>query len=235
MRSKIAALALALSAFAPLARAQVRSGTVEISPFAGYLFGGSFPAGSNAVFSSRVDVQDHLAYGVAIGYFVNSAVEIEARWARSETGFENPDHSGPVFGGGGANPRLADLTIDYFLAYGTFHFGHRRAVPYVTFGLGAARLDPGDITVYCSHITTPCPTLQPSTSTRFTASIGGGVKLYANGHFGFRFDGRYYGTYLNSRNGRCDVFSDDHTSCSSGDRRNWLGNVETTGGLVIAF
>jgi hypothetical protein len=60
------------------------------------------------------------------------------------------------------------------------------------------------------------------------------VKIYANPHFGFRFDGRYYGTYLNSRN-RCDVFSDGSTFCSNRDRTNWLGNAEATGGLVISF
>ena len=233
MRSKIAALALGLTAFAPLALAQVRSGTVEISPFAGYLFGGNFPRGSNALFTNRVDVDDHLTYGASIGYFLTSATELEARWTRTQTRFANHG-SNQVFGNTSPGPRLPDLTIDYFMAYGTFHFGHQRAVPYVTFGLGAARLDPGDVTIYCSQITTPCPTLNPSTSTRFTAALGGGVKIYANPHFGFRFDGRYYGTYLNSRN-RCDVFADGHSFCSSGDRTNWLGNVEGTGGLVISF
>ena len=233
MKQRIAAVAFVLSALAPLASAQVRSGTVEISPFAGYLFGGNFPRGSNALFPTRVDVDDHLTYGVGIGYFLTSSTEFEARWARTETRFANHGSS-QVFGGHNSGPTLPDLTIDYFMAYGTFHFGHRRAVPYVTLGLGAARLDTGDVTIYCAQITTPCPTLNPSTSTRFTAALGGGVKIYANPHLGFRLDGRYYGTYLNSRD-RCDVFSDGHTFCSNSDRTNWLGNAEATGGLVISF
>jgi hypothetical protein len=231
---RIAALAFSLCALAPLARAQVRSGTFEISPFAGYLFGGSFPAGSNALFSSRVDVQDHFTYGGGIGYFVTSAVEIEGRFSRAETGFGNHHNSDQVFGTGSDGARLADLTIDTFMGYGTFHFGHRRAVPYVTLGFGAARLDPGPRRdIVCPPGDTPCS--NPATSTRFTTAIGGGVKIYANRNFGFRFDARYYGIYLNSRRGDCDTFSHGQGSCSSGDRANWLGNVETTGGLVISF
>ena len=236
MKLRIAPLALALSALAAPLSAQVRSGTVEISPFYGYLFGGSFPAGSNALFSSRVDVRDHFTYGASVGYFLTSAMQIEARWARTQTRFSDRS-TYHILGENSVGPRLPDLTVDYFMSYGTFHFGHRRAVPYVTLGLGAARLDPGSVTIYCAQITTPCPNLNPPTSTRFTASAGGGVKVYANRHVGIRFDGRYYATYLNSRNGRCDVFGDSN-SCSSdrsNNRYNWLGNVETTGGLILSF
>jgi len=229
MKQKIAAVAFVFCALSSFAHAQVRAGTVEISPSVGYLFGGDFPRGSNALFTNRVDVDDHLTYGVGIGYFLTSSTEFEARWARTETQFVN-HRSNQVFGPD-QDQKLADLTIDYFMGYGTFHFGHRRAVPYVTVSLGAARLDPGRLTA-AGCPTAPCPV--PSTSTRFTAALGGGVKIYANPHFGFRFDGRYYGTYLNSRD-RCDVFSDGRTFCSNSDRTNWLGNLETTGGLVISF
>ena len=120
------------------------------------------------------------------------------------------------------------------MGYGTLHFGHRRAVPYVTMGVGAARLDPGPRRDIVCPAIFPSPCNNPTTSTRFTAAIGGGLKIYANPHLGFRFDGRYYATYLNSRDGRCDVFSDGHASCSN-RRTSWLGNAETSGGLVIAF
>ena len=63
MRARIASLVLVLGAVASLAGAQVRAGTVEISPFAGYLWGGNFPAGSNALFVDTVDVKDHFTFG----------------------------------------------------------------------------------------------------------------------------------------------------------------------------
>lgn len=225
MKLRILTLALFLAPIAPSIGAQVRSGTVEISPFYGYLFGGSFPAGSTSQFSTRVDVQDHGTYGVGLGYFVNSTVEIEGRWARTETGFVDPRRADRDFRDDGH--RVADLTIDYFLGYATFNFGHRRWVPYATVGMGAALLDAGP------RNDLACPSLQcgnPDSFTRYTAALGGGVKFYANRHFGLRFDGRGYATYLNSH-GRCDTFTRNSSHCSS----NWLGNFETTGGLVIAF
>lgn len=226
MKFRVAALAVALSALASLGRAQVRSGTLEISPFYGYLFGGDFPSSGSSL---RVRVDDHGTYGVGLGYFVNSTVQVEGRWARTETGFVNRnDGHDPSRARGDDGERLADFTIDYFMGYATFHFGHRRWAPYVTAGLGAAMLDRGPSQIVC--ITTPCLPLEGRTRTRFTTSLGGGVKFYANPHFGFRLDGRGYATYLSS-NRDCRESSNHSGRCST----SWLGNVETSGGLVISF
>src|SRR6478672_2271361 len=115
----------------PICSAQVRSGTVEINPFAGYLFGGRFPQGSLAIFTDKVDVDNHATYGARVGWNVTSKVELEAQVSRTETAFVEPG-SRKLFDSSGK--RLGDLTIDYLLGYGTFNFGHGRAVPYVTFG-----------------------------------------------------------------------------------------------------
>lgn len=230
MKLRTTALLAVLLSITSLAGAQVRSGTWEITPFYGYLWGGSFPAGSNALFVNKVDVADHGVYGVGVGYNVTSVFEFEARWARSQTHFE-PAHSDQVFGG--SNPNLGDLTIDYIMGYSTFNFGHGRFVPYMTAGLGAAILNPGprlDVGDF------GCPAANcanPSTSTRFTGAIGTGLKIFVNKNFGFIMDGRYYGTYLSS-SGHCDTFGDGHTHCHD-NGSNWLGNWETTGGLIISF
>ena len=55
-------------AFAAAAQAQLRAGTVEINPFAGYLFGGNF---GNAQFDFTpydLGVDDDVVYGGRIGY-----------------------------------------------------------------------------------------------------------------------------------------------------------------------
>jgi opacity protein-like surface antigen len=217
-------LLLASLLLAPICSAQVRGGTVEINPFAGYLFGGRFPQGSLAIFDSRVDVDNHATYGARLGWNITSKVELEAQVSRTETAFVMPG-SREVFGNSGQ--RLGDLTIDYLLGYGTFNFGHGRAIPYVTLGMGAARLD-ADV---CRGVVTipenPC--VNPDRDTRFTASAGIGVKAFVTPHFGLRFDGRYYGTFLrdDSRNGRCDRRCDNRT--------DWLSNGDLTGGLIFAF
>ncbi len=215
---------LLLLLFAPVSSAQIRAGTVEISPFAGYLFGGNFPRGTNALFDTRVDVDDHLTYGARLGWNVTSKVELEAQASRTETRFVTPGSH--VLFSPDTGKRLGDLEIDYFLGYGTFNFGHGRVVPYVTVGAGAARLDP-DV---CRGAAKPCQ--NPSTDTRFTASLGGGLKVFANPHVGFRFDGRYYATYLRRDDRTC---TRDRFDRCDGNRYDWLSNGDVTGGLVFAF
>jgi hypothetical protein len=208
--SSLAAAALLLAASSVLG--QVREGTVEIEPFAGYLWGGHFARGTTAIFSSSVDVEDHFTFGGRIGYNVTSLFEIEGLFERTETHFSTGSTSSPVFGGS-TDQRLGGLDIDYWMGYATFNFGHRRVVPYVSFGMGAARLDP-DV-----------PGSNASSDTRYTTSAATGVKVFFNPHFGMRFDGRYFGTLLNDRD-RC-------SGCSH--RTNWLSNGTATGGMLFAF
>jgi opacity protein-like surface antigen len=214
--------ALIVSAAAILAAsslfAQVRQNTVELSPFAGYLFGGRFARGSNALFNTRVDVDDHATYGVRLGFNVTSNFELELQGSRTETSFVTPE-GGQIFGPG--RQRLGDLDIDYLLGYMTFNFGHRRAIPYVTLGAGIARLDP------------KVPAISSDRENRFTGSIGAGVKTFFTPNFGLRFDGRYYATSLSDsndhdRNHDCGAFD----NC---DNRKWLNNGEVSGGLLFAF
>jgi len=227
MKFRVALLTVAALALASAGFAQVRRGTFEFTPFYGYMFGGDFPSGSNALFVDRVDVDDHYTYGASFGYYLTSAHEFEFRWAHTDTHFVAPSGSN-VFGPGAQN--LADLTINYYMANWNYNFGHSRAVPYVTMGAGAATLNPGQRTDI------PCPDtgcVEPSSATRFTASIGGGLKVFATPNFGFRFDGRWYETYLGSGNS-CDTFGHHHDGCCCSNS-HWLGNGEISGGLILAF
>ncbi|HET9795445.1 MAG TPA: outer membrane beta-barrel protein [Thermoanaerobaculia bacterium] len=216
MKPKTAGLVLAAALLAlalpGAANAQIRENTVEISPFYGYLWGGEFAHGSNSLFNERVDLDDHDTFGGRIGYNATETFQFEFQWSRTDTHFITHD-SGDLFGPGGE--RLGDLRIDYWMGYSTFNFGHRRVVPYVTIGAGVAHLHPSGTAVPASD------------DTRFTGSLGGGLKLFVNPHFGFRFDGRGYSTYLNADNG-CDHH---HDSCGS----HWLTNGEASGGLIFAF
>ena len=140
MRSRITLFVVFALLVSSAAFAQIRKGTVEISPFAGYLFGGQFAQGTTALFNTDVDVDDHATYGVRLGYNVTSKFEVELQASRTETGFVRHE-KGKLFESS-TSPRLGDLDIDYLLANFTFNFGHRRAVPYITIGGGAARLSP---------------------------------------------------------------------------------------------
>src|SRR5262249_14644251 len=135
---------LLLLLLAPVCGAQLRGGTVELNPFGGYLFGGSFPAGSTNLFTNKVDIEDHSTWGGRIGWNITGKFEAEAQFSRTETHFVSPGNDA-VFGSAGT--RLGDLTIDYALGFMTFHFGRSsRVVPYATLGMGGggrARQGPG--------------------------------------------------------------------------------------------
>ncbi len=215
MRTKL--LTLALLALAPIftagrAEAQIRTNTVEINPFFGRFFGGEFARGSNSLFNEKVDVDDANTWGLRVGYNATEMFEFEIQGSRTDTHFISHE-SGDVFGSGGE--RLGDLRVDYLLGYGTFNFGHRRVLPYVTIGAGVGRLQPSD-TALPAH-----------DSTRFTGSLGAGLKFFATPHFGFRIDGRGYSTYLN----RDDTCRHDDRC----DDRHYLTNGEVSGGLILSF
>ena len=213
-------LVLVLAAgLSTVALGQIREGTVEISPFAGYLFGGEFARGSTSLFDTRVEADDDATYGVRLGYNMTDTVEMEFQASRTKTSFVTNDNH-DLFGSNG--PDLGDLTIDYYMGYGTFNFGHRRAVPYITIGAGVARLDPN------------VPNTNARSDTRFTGSIGVGVKAFVNPHFGFRFDGRGYATSLgnNDRNNRFGCNDNFFDNC---DSKEWLTNGEISAGLLFAF
>ncbi len=216
--SLVAAFALFAAGMSTAALAKVREGTVEISPFAGYLFGGEFSRGSTDLFDFRVEADDDATYGVRLGFNLTDNFEMEFQASRTESAFvSDDDHD--LFGTDGES--FGDLTIDYYMGYGTFNFGHGRAVPYFTIGAGVARLDP-DV-----------PGSGARSDTRFTGSLGVGVKTFVNPHFGFRFDGRGYATSLGDND-------DDHFGCDDDffddcDNSDWLTNGEISAGLIFAF
>jgi opacity protein-like surface antigen len=216
MKFRVFFLLLLAVAASSVAQAQIREGTVEISPFAGYLFGGEFARGTTSIFSTKVDVDDEATYGARVGYNVSEKFEFEVQASRTDTKFVT--NNDQLFNPGQEN--LGNLRIDYLLGYGTFNFGHRRAVPYITIGAGVARLDPN------------VPGSNARRDTRFTGSLGIGFKAFVNPHFGFRFDGRGYATSLGNRNDRFGCRNDFFDDC---DNREWLTNGELSGGLIFAF
>lgn len=223
-------LALCALAFAGAASAQVRDRTVEISPFAGYLFGGQFSRGTTALFDFDVEADDAPTYGARLGFNLSSSFQIELQLSHTETQFVTGNEDGALFGED-SEQEFGDLDIDYALGYMTFNFGRRRVVPYVTLGAGVARLKPGPI-VICPFVP-PCFQVIPDSETRFTASLGGGIKTFFTPNFGFRFDGRGYATSLKNDaddSDSCDFFED----CDN-QRRDWLTNGEVSLGLVFAF
>ncbi len=211
MKLRILSIAALFVLLASTAHAQLRSGTVEFNPYAGYLFGGNF-GDANFDFSPyRVGVDDDAVYGGRLGFNASSLLEFELEYAYFKTQFQlDPDD---IFVPGQA---LGDLKIQYFMGYATFNFGSSRLVPYFTIGAGAANLNP------------EIPNFATESDTRFTAGIGGGIKYFFTPNFALRFDGRIYSTYL----GDTEVLCGPYYVCT---QTNWLTNGGANGGFIVAF
>lgn len=215
MRSRVSLLAFAvLLAVAASASAQYRGGTVEINPFAGYLFGGSF--GRFDTFfdfdRGRLEVDDHAIYGGRVGYNFTDLWEVELEYAQSDTHLSIDPFDDRL-----PDERVGDMKFEYFLGYLTLNFGHGRWVPYFTIGSGGANLVPNIAN-----------TLNNS-EVRYTAAIGGGVKWFLSPHFAFRFDGRLYSTWIDNAHFLCGP-----TFCA-GTGSTWVSNFNANGGFIVAF
>ncbi|MGC2047209.1 MAG: outer membrane beta-barrel protein [Gallionella sp.] len=169
LRSLVLALSmLALSHAAP-ARA------VEVAPFTGHRFGGSF---EDSITNANFEVVDAASYGLVFDFDLEPDKQIEVLLSRQNTHLSTND---PLFTG---NP-LFDLTIDYYHIGGLYMLpAGDRVRPFLTGTFGLTRMDPkpADLT----------------TENRFSLSLGGGAKIFFTKNLGLRFDLRGIYTSLNA-------------------------------------
>ncbi len=191
-----------------------RSQNLEITPIAGYRFGGTLlrydgVGGSTA--NAGLEVGDSATFGVHLGYRV-SDFEIEALYARQPTHLELPG----LFTGA----PLLDLTLETWQAGGNYLIGTKdaRVVPFIGVALGFTRL---------------LPEAEGLTDeTRFSASFAGGLKFWLGKHVGIRLEGRAFVTVIESGG---DETCGPNRGCASQVRGTDLYQGEARGGLILRF
>jgi hypothetical protein len=184
--------------------------TFEITPLAGYRFGGSFDLADDD--DGPLAIKDSSAFGVALTWIVSEEGELEASYARQGTrlivdGFFT---STPVF----------DLAVENYQFGGNYVIGGEEDLvrPFLGMGLGFTRLIPGP------------PDLD--TETRFSASVSGGFKAYFGTHFGLRVELRGLFTVLESDS---DVFCNSLGVCFIRTDGTYLSQGEVRGGFMVRF
>ncbi|HQZ15591.1 MAG TPA: outer membrane beta-barrel protein [Vicinamibacteria bacterium] len=190
-----------------------RSQTVEITPMAGYRFGGTllrFEAVGGAT-GAGLEVGDSATFGVHLGYRIGD-FEIEGLYARQATNLQMPT----LFAG----TPLMDLDLETFQAGGNYLIRTKDAkvVPFIGFGLGLTRLLPKPEGL--------------SDETRFSASFAGGVKFWLGKHVGIRIEGRAFVTVLDSET---DQLCGQNRGCASQISDSDLYQGEARGGLIFRF
>ncbi len=165
MRRLVLLASLMLAATAPAGAQDAVVG--ELTPFIGFRAGGGLDDAGNG---ETYAIEPALSWGVAAGISLGSPnLLVEATYLQQSTRLsaENP------FAGGDGN--LHDLRLQTILGGVQWDFSPRARVrPMLSAGVGATFLEGQG----------------GGTTTSFTASLSGGVKLMASRTFGFRLEAR---------------------------------------------
>jgi opacity protein-like surface antigen len=189
-----------------------RAGNVEITPFAGYTMGGEF---KDAVTGKSLSFDDTSSYGIMVDF--KQAVDqqdgeswIELYYSRQQTRLKADQ--GPFFG----NP-LFDVDIEYYHVGGTYGLATGKVKPFVVGTIGATHMVPQGADLH--------------SETKFSLSLGGGVRMYLTEHVGIRLDARWFGTFFN---GSGSAFCSGGT-CLVTVQGDVLSQVTANAGVIIAF
>lgn len=199
----LAALIL-LFALVPTAVSDARA--VEVAPFAGHRYGGSF---EDANTLSGFELADATSFGLLLDFDLEPDQQIEVFLSRQDTQLTT---SGTFTG----NP-LFDLSIDYYHIGGLYLLPADGPMhPFVSGTIGLTSMAPkrADLT----------------TENRLSLSLGGGAKFFFSGNVGVRFDVRAIYTMLNADT---SVFCSG--GCTIMVRSNGFVQIETGAALLMRF
>ena len=180
---------------------------IEITPFAGYMWGGDL-----RVYTGEIRGSDGLNFGLALDYTLNPGTQLEGFWLLQsgtmnfkEYGvYEDEDH---LFD---ANTNYIHLGVLQEMGQGaTFR-------PFGTLGLGTTIFNPKDPDLY--------------TNWRFSLSVGLGAKIYFTDRIGFRLQSRFLMPMYNSGAGVwCGT-----RGCSYGIAATTIvAQADVTGGIIV--
>lgn len=207
-------LAFTLFVLAVSTPAALAQNKIELSPFLGVRSAGSF-RGDNQL--TTFTMSSSPTFGTFFNYPLAGNVQFEALWSHQSshvilkaTSLEDP-----------TNPQETDLfdtSINYFHGGILLGGGNETWEPYVALGAGATRFSPD------------AP--DSSSLTKFSFSVGTGLKAYLGERVSFRFDARAFGTRAgdSQEDLACGVFG-----CVSFERASTFWQSHFVGAVMIRF
>ncbi len=179
----------------------------EISPFAGYQFGGRL-----SVQAGTLSIKDDLNYGATLDFYLRPGMQVELAYIRQDTELWLRDALT------GIKSPLFDMAVEYFQIGGLYEIRPGRVRPY------------GLVTAGLTHFN-PKPK-ERSSEWRFSFGFGGGVKAFVSEKIGFRFQGRLLFPYFSAGGGFwCSVPG----GCFVALDGRLLVQADFTGGIFLAF
>jgi opacity protein-like surface antigen len=147
----------------------------EVTPFIGYRGGGNFDLEGSTT-ANEVDLDDHGSFGLAVNLFPDGdkTQSYELLYSRQQTNVAKSSPLAPF-----------DLNVEYLHLGGTLLLNDELPVrPYIAGGLGLTRFSP--------------QTGDGGDDSRFSFSLGAGLKLPVTRHFNVRLEARGFLTLVNS-------------------------------------
>ena len=199
-------LALSPAAFAQGGTPNITQESVEFAPFIGFRTGGGL-TGQLAGTPRDFSIESGTSYGGTVDLNLHGGnFKLELLYSRQSTEIADA----VLFRPGGL-----DLNVEYLMGGLLQEVGNEKSRFFVSLLAGATRLAPRDF----------------DSTTKFSLSLGGGLKFFPTRHVGLRFDARAYLTFIQSDTG---AFCANGTCLFSYSGSHlWQGDF--TGSLVLAF
>jgi len=145
------------------------TGTIELTPYGAYSFGGTFKDEDSA---TEANLQDSESFGLIFDYKRKDNTQVEVIYSQQRT---DADVSGTT---------IPNVNMHYLQIGGTYLFDQGRVLPFMSATLGATHID--------------VDTEGFGSDTFFGFSIGGGLQIAPTSRLGLRLEARAFGTMLQS-------------------------------------
>ncbi len=193
--------------------------TVEVSGMAGYRFGGTTSPQGNT-YIERIGIPSSMSFGASVEVPLSDAWHLEALWSHQSTQLDF-NFTGITAPGGTGDRKVSDLKLDTIQVGILLQSGSsdERARLYADLLLGATLL---------------APSSPYSALTRFSASVGGGVKYWLTDHLGGRLGIRWMPVYLHSSSAGYS-YCDPIYGCYPYWYNNYISQGDAQMGLMWKF
>ncbi len=170
---------------------------------------------------NRIDPANSFSWGLNFGFNVNANTEIGFMWGQQ---LSKMTVSGPS-----ASKDVGDLTVNTYHPYFGFNFGEEDAKvrPYVLIGFGATSF--GQVNYTKANGTTG----NTQSETRYSTTIGAGIKAYPNPKFGIRVGVQWTPTYIKTDS--TGMWCDPYWGCYATGSAQYSNQFQFLGGLLYRF
>ena len=209
--SFIIAILLGAAALAPIAEAYEHPYRLQLIPFVGYRFGGTF---EDKETNDEYKIENDLSYGLTVNFPSRGNTEWEIYYSKQLSAV---DAAGFVSKG-----NAIDVDVEYLQIGGTYLFDESKsALPYFVATAGGTKISPDGI--------------NSKSDTFFSFGVGGGWKFYPTKRLGLRLDGRVLGTFVDSDSRIFCQSGVNGGSCLISTSGKLLYQFELQAGLVVRF